>query len=648
MALKPPSLDKSFTQPTPQCYWHHLMKTKFSDKTYASSKIDTQIKHIKEKCGINSFVSKADHGLTPAHVAALSGNASGLKFLRQKEALTDQTDDNGFTARNYAEQYHPELLEYFDPREGKKNLSRSLQPAISLPAALQGLFAHITPPKGKFHYSLSQDFGAQTTTFLVPKCDKEGRRTIHFIDNMKKISAELGIGLQISPHTYVPRDTWMRLPNGTLVLPGQSDHVLQAIERVESLALFFRKKGCYLTDHFSLHPTLGSAIKKHKFAADDYADFVSKKRQTIRFYAEGGNFFCLTNSKGQTKLLVGEDSFLIACQQMRLDGIFKTPNFSVDGLKNSLQERLTDRQLLQATLQEMYSQGLLKSAAGMTKGLILEKERNIIKQTVRVEEHKSSSNPFIARAIQLQAYSPLQLNENDLLKGKEMAINYLIQKELTKAIMAKTFNIADDDVIVLPQADLHLDFFIKAGPHGSVLVQDYAMTEELLKVVEKQGELSVSDQTQLNYYLKNTQTLKQQLTPLLKQTVALLNEAGFTTISVPGAFFDQSPTLRQMALPVSTFHNLNFLNANSGWSEKLNAYYYIVAGAKVGDKLGQHLMLAFSTLLERIQPGIKTYFVGHDPKDPTDFTEAMQLLNGALAGYHCMSFELGSNPHIES
>lgn len=94
-------------------------------------------------------------------------------------------------------------------------------------------------------------------------------------------------------------------------------------------------------------------------------------------------------------------------------------------------------------------------------------------------------------------------------------------------------------------------------------------------------------------------------------------------------------TMLESKHPESRNYSINFLNSVTGFSPKTNRYYYIASGATVGDnggvnnddgvprqinRLGLLLMEAFKAIIQSTEKNMDVFFIGYDPKNPTDFS----------------------------
>ncbi len=596
-----------FPVPSNDSYWHYVMARPSSFKNFESAKIFS----ILQKLGEDSL-RKSSNGMTPYDVAIAADNKSALAFLKAHGIVKKET--------------------VFDPLFQTR---------------------HVTLPSLSFEYKEDQDFGVVIKELLFSGGynDSEEAREVYkktgvkieFIQkNMQEIGAIEGFSLKFGIGQYYVRDQFVHLPSGKFAVSHISENLPQAIYRNESKSLVFQDKAEYLTDHIRYQGTVGGAITPHDLAVDDLKTIL-KSETSLVYYIEGGNKYLVRNRKGKLKILVGKDHFLITLNQFRLDKTFEEPEFA-DVLETGkgVIDKLTEEQLKQI-LCEMYVQGLLKPVEGCKKGFINKEQNSLISRVVvTAQNEKKGVNPYVACAEMLGFYEHPQFTEKMLQESKSLAGKYLMQKNITEEVIAQSFQLNAKDIIFVPQLDYHLDVFMRPGPKGSFFVQDFGFSYELLKTIQEKNSLELEDQELLERYLKAAARLSEQLSPLFKKTKETLENAGFIVIPTPGMFCDVSSTKLQ------TF-TINFINSITGFSENTKHYYYIAFGAQTKGKLGDILMDAFKSFLESYIHPLHVYYVGYDPKNPKDFSEAMGCWNRlqSQAGPHCMSFEMATKPHTE-
>ena len=346
--------------------------------------------------------------------------------------------------------------------------------------------------------------------------------------------------------------------------------------------------------------------------------------RSTRSYWEGGNVFCCTNSQGELKILIGEESLTLTHMIMRQNQYFRNPDKKTgtyyeetkstmgaqgDAFNNlylsgkvpakvdTLAPDLTDGEALQIT-EEMAAMGLVK-----------------------------------------------QLDPSQTSQISQMAKNYLGQRKLiTEFLWPEEFRVSAENILLIPQADYHLDTFMKPGPNGSLFVQSYAENLKILSRIKDLADhygLSQEDREILENYIQETKQLAEDLKPIYEKIYASCEEGGFEVIPTPGAFFGCDTKGNRL--------NFNFLNAISGYSEANGRYYYITGGVMAGEKLGGLLMEAFTTFLENsVAPfPIQVHYLGYDPDTNSDYSESMLLANGTIrSGIHCLTFELETSESV--
>jgi len=664
-------LGSSFQTATSSEYWHVLMKTCFKTSTYSSSKIQERIDAITKELGSNSFTRQGSHKWTPAHVAVLSGNEAGLEFLKLHGALASSvTDEWGKTPVDYARAYHPNLMHFFTQQKPSPENQRievmlsqlSLQERQSavpkLPQNIEGVFAkyRVSLCTGPFEYSPNtHDFGVCLKKLLFAQpcfVDTWKLKIDHLFSNLMTLSNKYGFTMVPTADYYMPRDRFIRTGDGKIAAPRFSENILQAMGRADSLSFYQESKPLVLTDHATFHACGGQMPAR---PSCDLATY-SGANTFLPFPIEGGNHYRITNAQGKIKVVIGKDSLYGALNLLRLERLFEKMPYKIDEeTLTPIKDRLSqDEKLLKDTLCEMYAQGLLRSAPGREKGFVTGMEIF----TLWEENTPDTKTTLKQQAIVKKVFISPNFSDTDLQDGLEIAAKYLAQVQRTKEMIAEVFCAASDDLIILPQCDYHLDVFMRPGPKGSIFLQSFELTTSLLQEIENDKDmlkLDDSDRAVLRDYLNISKKLHQELGTLYLETKMLLEKAGITVIPTPGIFYDVSPKMKDPNSGKSTLINtshLNFLNAISGWSEKANTYFYIASGASLKPKgrLAGVLMESFKAFMSRYQPNLEVVFIGHNPNNPQDFSEAMQWANFLLSrlGPHCLSFELETASHKES
>lgn len=638
-------IENNFNHANHANYLHYVLKHCNSKKTYETS-FQSKLAEIEKKTGKPvPLDSKRVNSWTPMHVGAIVNNVEGVKHLL-KLGASSGVDDFGKTPYDYCIMFaHHDLALILEKKSKLELYSEENHGVVNTLLTTYG----VKLPDSPFEYKAkTHDFAVEIKKLLFSKpCDssQDGLEIRHLTDNMKTIAEIEGFVLKFTHLNLFPRDHFILEPNG-FKLPMYSKRVTKAIDCKHSYELIHDSSP---TDYaYKALATTGGAIRGKVHANLEFNEqFGLQEFNMLPFYLEGGNYFILSNSKGSKKILMGKDVLLMTLNHLDLEGIFKKFEKILFGYAKKFTETLSEKDI-KTVLEEMYPQGLLKQSVNYPKGLISKDERlEIIADRVAASEFGEEFNEksYLNKAISSGYFKPMKLTSKMVEDARELAANYLAQKEVTKDIIAKSFSISKSDLCLITQLDYHLDVFIHSGPCGSVFVQDYEMVKQLLENIKNNAKslgLTSIDMKMLEQYYSTACKFAQQFKPKQKKVVEELKEAGFIVIPTPAIFYDVCPrpffgeTLNQ------DMKNINFLNAISGWSSKTNRTYWITAGATSGDRLGKILMESFQQFLESYQKDIKVYFVGNDPKNPKDYSEAMKFVNEpeASAGLHCMSMEL--------
>lgn len=657
VGTKNPHLEKVnsvFNNPKSLHYYiHHLMKNPATPEAfYQSDQFNKVLKQIDVVYkGKNPFLFRRC-GWTPAHVAVICGNETGLKELIKRDYIHIATEDNQ-TPRDYALKYQPHLLIHFPSLE-KRADEKGKDKTDLIQQVKKASVIQVPRFSRSFRYTLGQDFGVEICELLFscPGLPEHKIKIDHTVKNMQMLSKKLGFKLLLTRHLYYARDSWMCTAKGKRLSFANSLNVPKAIERARSLELYRGKTPFYLTTHCFFKALIGNAYPHIGKAVADYKHLMKNVKPlpalpTFRFYLEGGNHFCITNAQGKPILLLGGDMVAIMHNQFRLDNIFETLSIDLKLLmEDSLKKLTSDEDLLRNTLLEMYAQGLLRVPGKTGPPPLTVSDIQMLVSHFEAGSVKKEHS-YLQLAIDKGCFVPLSLPK-DLERYKPIAATYLAQRVATLAIAAESFSVEQQNVFIIPQLFYHLDVFLRPGPKGSFFTFDFSKTLECLGAIESNQDkfqLSKKDKEILQEYIETTQTLKQQLGHLQKQTLLKLHAAGCYCLFVPGLFLGKSaPSLREA--DIFPTNHVNFFNAITGWSSKTGKQYYITGGAGVGDRLGIVLQDVFEASLKHYCPDIDVHFVGYDPAEPTNFAEAHRLLNtyGQQSGVHCLSFEWSTVP----
>lgn len=470
----------------------------------------------------------------------------------------------------------------------------------------------------------SNDFGVEVKRLLFPATPPGSKRMEYLHLNMKEVAATEGFELDVMNFYFYPRDHYIKLADGAMFMncpkPIKTRNLtpdpnfLLAIQRMTSKSNYYKENGFANSENSFFAITMGGSVHSIRPAGAEYIRRYKNGRQ-INIPIEGGDIYALTNSHGKRKLFVGQElATLIHCY-MRFD----------EGFKQRAKEGRTpySEEEIEKAAEEMYSMGLLKNKNGTSGFISFEDRKN-------------------------QNFKPPVFTYNQL--NKDSAVSYLQQKEYVLELIARTFKLDFQDLHIMPQLAPHLDFFMTPGPNHTIFLQDYAVTHKLLLAMKENGhelKLTEKDLGLLEQYIAVAERLEKEVGPLLVKAKKEIENAGFTVLPTPGIFNDWS----SFKEPQKDTHHVLFMNGISGWSTKNKRPYFVTLGAEVGDQLGVAMMRLFENFLKEYQPDIQVHFVGYDPQNPTDYSEAMIWINvrnktpPRWAGVHCVTFEDTASDH---
>lgn len=631
------SITDHFNKATKDDYAHHLAKKYFDAKTYNEETFFTKIKALETKSNQKiPLDSKRVNSWTPAHVAAIANNIEAMKFFKRNGFSINEKDAFNLTPYDYCKQYsHDKLIELLAPTQIVKELLEKW--AVKL-------------PEEAYEYQANtHDFGIEIKKlmFTAPTPSKYRNndaipQTVSLNKNLEKIAQKQGFEVKHTKGNFFPRDHFIQTPKG-FKLPNCSENVKKMLPTMHSFSFCNGNPSTDLPSLLEIKAGGPLTTDPILLKLEHTLQFPDVKERELPFYLEGGNHYIL--SRGTERVfLAGKEFFHFALNELILSRFFKQEAPSKSTLSHLE---------IRNALKEMYEQGLLPQNKHFPKGTLDEDERaiviteEILQAKLMGTQDKFQSDSLIKKAEELKILKPMNLTSNEVKSYHSTAANYLEQKKITKKFIADFFEVKEENVHFITQVSYHLDFFVHPGPKGSLFVQNYSMTKDFLyQIKQKAKELALSkkDEEQLEKYYQVACKLEKHLTPLQDKANEELKQAGFTLIPAPGIIYDDCPYEILFGLKPE-LKNINFLNGESGWSSKTNNYYWIVGGTAVGDRLGQVLMDGFKEFLQANQPGIEVHYVGYNPDQPNDFSEARRFLNDHSAGVHCMSLELETKSH---
>ncbi len=483
---------------------------------------------------------------------------------------------------------------------------------------------------GKFTYNSQNDFGREITTLLFTKPSNQKGEYFYkaYCADLLRVAKIEGFDIKLATSMYTVRDAKCPLGDGKTFLELTcSSYVEKALDRCRARNGHLKNHTSYLTKHPVFYQgTLGIASmnKLHKRSFEGVPD---SRQKNGRIYYEGGDGFFATNAQGIPKYLVGEDLFFITHMVLRQNGWFKNPNATQqDGSKT---EAFGNEQILYRndSLSQRFRSGKIYQQ--------VETESRSILQSLTEDVFQRTFSEMCALTLILN--DSLSTPERIELARQYVATYLAQQKIVREEVFPHELRVEKHNLVPVPQIAYHLDVLMTPGPKGSFFMQSYQESLALLmKIKENAAELNLSqkDLELLDIYLENANQLLQDLEPFMEGVSKTLSEAGFRVIKTPGAFFS---TLKN-----GEWLNVNFFNAISGYSSQTKHLYYIVGGVKIGDRLGEVLMDAYSSFLKNhCGSDIAVYFIGGK-----DYEEAMHLMNRKTSqlGLHCISFELEVKP----
>lgn len=236
--------------------------------------------------------------------------------------------------------------------------------------------------------------------------------------------------------------------------------------------------------------------------------------------------------------------------------------------------------------------------------------------------------------------------EDELLIGKGELKKFSID-EIKQMFMT-------DKIHIIPQADFHLDLFIRPLKDKKVLIADDEMMLQILnkgfkKIQEAVINSPASEKEKFREPFVQLGTYFQQFKNIIeinpysnmKEVENALIKAGYEPIKVPGRIFEIMQNLEPENTEYLLKHSLNYINANTLINDK-NELIYITNKSSLDDMLGLtpeiKSKINFSIeneFLEAVKPHVdKVYFISGENNALT------RLLPEYNGGIHCMAMEV--------
>jgi hypothetical protein len=507
----------------------------------------------------------------------------------------------------------------------------AMKPWVPSPAVhqiSQQIFAEspLKSDSSEFTYSTANDFGKKIHKLLFCKpC--EGFSS-HFFENVKEIGAIEGFKVLASESVYSVRDPKLRAADGMILEPTCSEALPEAVSRCQKRSDHLKNHASVLSTHPSVRNCSLGIVARDKMHRRTSDGLVESSPRESRLYFESGDCLHLTNRHHVSQYLFGEDLGVITHQALRKDQWFN--KLESEDTASYFNETLIFGKCPNKITTMFLDKKIPEEIAARAKRFSEELDDSKIKD-VLCEMHSMG----LVTRVKFET-------KGDRAKGRAIACDYLAQQEFIRTILfPEELRCSAEQVKFFPQIAYHLDMAMAPGPKGSVFLQDFEMSVQLLQAIKDNAtalHLTEADLKLLCSFSETTKRLGSELKPLMEDTKGGLKAAGYHVIPTPGAFY---------AYDRDQPFNFNFLNCLTGYSEKTGHIYYIASGAKTDGKLAEVLMDSYTEFLQANCNDIAVYFVGRNPDNPSNFSEARDTLNrvNSQQGPHCLSFELKIAPY---
>lgn len=215
----------------------------------------------------------------------------------------------------------------------------------------------------------------------------------------------------------------------------------------------------------------------------------------------------------------------------------------------------------------------------------------------------------------------------------------LVGKDCEKNLdMHNTYELfRTNDITFVPQADFHIDLFVRPLKNGKILVADDIMSFRFLKYIEDNldkfpnmtSEKALKFKKFVEKSLKNIKKVQQNKhIASTEEVVKVLTDKNYEVVRVPGRFFEVQGTKKEATL----FHNANYINSIVQQRED-GTLAYITNKSDPMYTGGIRLDNLFAKYLKKVCPEIKdVYFISGDNMVPFE----LKKLHG---GMHCRVME---------
>ena len=344
---------------------------------------------------------------------------------------------------------------------------------------------------------------------------------------------------------------------------------------------------------------------------------------------------------------------LITCEDSnKADLLKKTFNLQANPLQDKIRNRINlnqirDYLITMLDLPYVYKNG--KPKVELTDGVFLDtklydaeiKINKSIYNDLCKKTHIKGGNYFITK--DKDGNDELLIGSNELKKFKTDELKEMFQT---------------DKIHVIPQADYHIDLFLRPLTNKKVLLADDEMMVQFLKnsfekIQKTVNNLPEAEKNKFADALYEMSIIKDRFKNILKmnpysntkEVEKALIDAGYEPIKVPGRIFDLEKDYNPAGSKVYLRPLHNYLNANVHINDK-NELIYITNRSTMDAELGLDEEIQKLTgvslrkaFCDAIKPHVnKIYFVGGRNNSVQN-----TLLREYLGGIHCVAAEIPSN-----
>lgn len=333
---------------------------------------------------------------------------------------------------------------------------------------------------------------------------------------------------------------------------------------------------------------------------------------------EGGNCFLLQSEDGTTKGIVGVHSLILSLMALEEQGYFESSEVKLKLSEiQSRYEAPSEESLRIARNLSCYAgyHGL-QDALQRVEAELRPLARETSDRVKELREKRAALNQELSSYKGETGYrkgllSPLSALDEASPDLKRKGIEIDAKLALARQVMAQELNIAETDLIIVPQVKYHIDMEMLVSPDGKTLfVHDESLVQNLLKAHPVKN---VSEQR----YLKASEERLKAFGAIYEKTVSILQQQGFNVKRLPGIFEADGEK-------AVYFMNGLFVPCQDGVHLFTN-----------GTKRFPRFEADFSKAFTAHMPHSKVYFMNGDMMD--------EMMTQCHAGVHCVTWERGKS-----